>query len=163
MVLKQKSFEWSYGPIIFDSNYISEVYDTLEKFLLSKNFKVTLFAFKKGNNFKDVKNSFLNRLNFHYPTINFIDNDNEELTKFNQNYKLKYDAKPSSFVYKGYDTTYDALLRIATYQNIDDSFQAGKTKGLTSQFDYKKTNATCYKNSGIYIVKYKAYQIVRVR
>ena len=130
--------------------------------VLSKNFKVTLFGLNKGSNFKNVKNSFLNRLSFHYPTNTFVDVNNVATANFNQNYKAKFGVEPSGFVYKGYDTTYDALLRIATYQNINDSFQAGRTKGVSCDFDYENSSNTSHLNKGVFIVKYKDYKVVRV-
>ncbi len=130
--------------------------------VFSEKFKITLFGLNKGKNFKNIKNSFLNRLNFHYPTNEFIEKNNNKVLIFKENYKLKYGNQPSSFSFKGYDTVYDALLRIATYQNINDAFQKGKTKGLSSDFNYKTSMFSSPVNNHIFIVKYKEFEIVKV-
>ena len=130
--------------------------------VLSKDFKVTLFALNKGKNFKGIKNSFLNRLEFHYPVTSFVDKNSASVIKFENNYIANYGTEPSDFVYIGYDTTYDAIIRIATYQNLNDSFQPGKTKGLTRSFNYIKSNFSSPINNGIQIVKFNNYQIIKV-
>ena len=130
--------------------------------VFTKEFKITLFGFNKGKNFKNIKNTFLNRLNFHYPTNEFIERNNSKVLTFKNNYKSKYGNDPSNFSFKGYDATYDALLRIATYQNIDDAFQEGKTKGLSCDFNYKTTMFSSPVNDYIFIVKYKEFEIVKV-
>lgn len=38
--LKKLVYEWSYGPVIFNQDYNSEIYASLNEFLLSKNFTV---------------------------------------------------------------------------------------------------------------------------
>jgi LysM repeat protein len=125
---------------------------------LNKEFKVTLFALKKGDNFKDVKNSFLNRLQLHYPSANFVDEKRANVAAFIKEFKNKYTVEPSSFIYRGFDTTYDALIRVATN---NDAFQ-GRTKRLNSIFNYDK-KASCYSNNGIYIIKYNDYQLEEVK
>lgn len=123
---------------------------------LNKEYKVTLFALKKGDNFKDTKNSFLNRLQLHYPSANFIDKKDAKVIEFIKKFKNKYTVEPSSFVFKGYDTTYDALLRIAS--SSEGALQLGRTKRYNSIFSYDKKE-NCYSNNGIYIVKYNDYQL----
>lgn len=128
----------------------------------STELKATLFSLHKGSNFDGVKNSDLNLVNLHYPTTNFVDENNFDIITFNNRYKSKYGAKPSIFVYKGYDMTYDALLRVATYKNTNDSFQTGKTKGLTSNFNYVTTGVSGHTNKAVFIVKHKDFEIIKV-
>ncbi|MCF6350721.1 MAG: LysM peptidoglycan-binding domain-containing protein [Flavobacteriaceae bacterium] len=144
--------------IILDDKGASEI--AVEGFKSTK-IKATLFALNKSDNFDNIKNSDLNKVNFHYPTTTFVDNKDVNIIAFNKKYESKYSAEPSNFAYKGYDAVKDALLRIATYKNVNDSFQTGQTKGLTSNFNYVTTGSS-HANKAIFVVKYKDFEIVKV-
>lgn len=128
-----------------------------------KEYKITLFALKKPKNLDKIKTHFLNRLSFHYPTVNFVNEDNIAVTNFNEVYKNKYGALPSEFSYKGYDTTYDALIRLANNYELSKAFQAGNSKRLESRFNYKLYPTKGILNEGIFIVKYDNYHLKEVK
>lgn len=158
-VISDKKENW----VILASNERDASATTVDNLgVLTEKFNTTLFAFSKGNNFNGIKNSFLNRLNFHFPIANYLDEENiVEIKTFNQLYSSKYGTMPTDFVYRGYDITYDALIRTATYNNLKDSFQSGKTKGLKCNFNYSTTNFSNIYNKEIFIVKYDNYKIVK--
>jgi LysM repeat protein len=125
--------------------------------VLPEDFKITLFALKKETDFDRRNNLFLNRLQLHYPSTNFIDKKDVKVNLFIEKFKATYKVAPSKFVFKGYDTTYDALLRVATLQEFD----LGKTQQLFSKYNYNNTkHFKC--NEGIFIVKYSAFEKVEV-
>ena len=127
-----------------------------------KEFDVTLFALKKPKNTEILKNHFLNRLSFYYPSVNFIDKTNIDVLTFNQKYQAKNSLLPSHFSYKGYDTMYDILIRLANYEGISNVFQAGKTKRLSSKFNYIQSASKGYFNDGVFIVKYDDFELKEV-
>ena len=83
---------------------------------------------------------------------------------FNQNFKSKYGAEPTDFVYKGYDTTYDSLIRMANYKNVNDAFRKGKTKGMSCNYNYNKLNSFVSPvNEDVFIIKYDNFLEKRVK
>ncbi len=132
--------------------------------IFSNEFKVSLFALEKGNNFNFEKeqNYSLNKLNIHFPDVLFIDKSNSKIIQFNKKYKNKYGATPSEFSYKGFDTTYDALVRLANFENVNNAFQAGKTHRLCNNFSYIHKQNGGYLNKGVHILALKNYKLVKV-
>lgn len=128
-----------------------------------KEFKITLFGLKKPKNIDKIKTHFLNRLTFHYPVTNFVDEDNVAVSTFKEKYKNKNGAMPSEFSYKGYDTTYDALIRLANNYELAKAFQAGKSKRLESRYNYKLKPSQGFLNEGVFIIKYDNYHLKEVR
>jgi len=128
-----------------------------------KEFKITLFGLKKPKNIDKIKTHFLNRLTFHYPATSFVNEDNVAVSTFKEKYKNKNGAMPSEFSYKGYDTTYDALIRLANNYELAKAFQAGKSKRLESRYNYKLKPSQGFLNEGVFIVKYDNYHLKEVR
>ncbi len=154
--IKNKKENWVI--LVSDSEATSSVaVDNLGVY--EKEYKITLFGLKKPKNIDKIKTHFLNRLTFHYPSTNLIDEESEEISKFQEIYKTKYGALPSDFSYKGYDTTYDALLRLANNYDISKAFQEGKSKRLESKFSYIINPLGGYYNDGVFIVKYDNYRL----
>ena len=128
-------------------------------------FNITLFALKKPGNLNDenMKIHLLNRLKFHYPAVAFYDDNNINVFNFKQNYKSKYGVEPSDFAFKGYDTTYDALMRLANNRyDFSKAFEAGKSKRLNSKYKYINTGSKGLYNSAIFIVKYENFELKEV-
>ena len=60
---KMLKYSWSYGPIIFNKNYNSEIYETLANFLISKKCKISgvEHPFSQGNILPFKKNIIVNK------------------------------------------------------------------------------------------------------
>ena len=133
--------------------------------VFSEEVKINLFALSKPKNLYStssnhkIKNTYLNKLNFLYPEVHFSGNTKKEIAIFDTSYKLKYGSYPSDFSYKGFDATYDVLLRLANYSDQESAFQSGRTNRLITSFNYKKTNTNSYTNFGVYLMRYVNYQL----
>ena len=55
--------------------------------VLPEEIKVTLFAFEKGRGYDKIDNNFLARINFHYPTFNFYDEESQMLKNFSNKFR----------------------------------------------------------------------------
>lgn len=166
--IKHKLFENSIKEdvenwVILASNLGLTASITVENLaVFPEKIKINLFSLEQPKNLHaansdyKIKNAYLNKLNFLYPATFFIDNNREALITFNKQYQLKYGCSPTDFSYKGFDTTYDVLLRLAN--NKDTAFQ-GKTNRLITPFDYKQTASSSYTNFGVYLVRYVNYQL----
>ena len=131
--------------------------------VLPKDINATFFAMDKGSNFNDVNNNYLAHVNFHYPVSSFIDTEDENVKKFVQSYKYKNKAEPSDYSFKGFDVTYDALLRFASYDDIASALKAGYSNRIATKYEYDSNGyGKGFINQGIYLLKYDGLNIVKV-
>jgi LysM repeat protein len=117
--------------------------------------KIQLFSFDFGSNFSNVSNDQLERLNFTYPSSEFIDDLNKETKRFNKKYRSKYYRYPTQYAIKGFDVTYDALLRLANYDSFNDGANAGVSQRIGSKFDYNKKLFGSQENNGVFLIQYQ--------
>ena len=121
---------------------------------LVDNFKITLIAFDKGKNFDSIDNNLLGKLNFIFPTLEYLNIDDYNVNNFYKNYQNKNYAIPSKYALKGFDMTYDALVRIASMGDLENGLQAGKSSRISTMFNYDKNWDGSFENNGIYIIQY---------
>ncbi len=118
--------------------------------------KIRLFTTDKNDSydFDDVSNRHLARLGFTFPSVsksyNYSDKD-----AFVVSYKNKYDVYPNRYAVRGFDLTYDILLRLAAEGNVYDASDDDlETEYVENKFRYSKKMFSGYKNQGFYILKY---------
>jgi len=130
---------------------------------LPKKVKATLFSFNKGANFKNVSNNDLSRVNFHYTVSNYIDKEDKDVQQFITKYKLKNYVEPSEFAFRGFDVTYDILLRLATHEDVTSALNSGYSKRGSLKFEYTNNGiGKGFSNKGVHLLKYDGYTIVKV-
>ncbi len=136
--------------------------------VFSSDYRIKLFSLKKPKNLELssenflLKNKYLNKLKFQYPELNFVDYNDESIIDFNMKYNKKFGNIPSKYSYKGFDATYDALIRIANFNDIQEAFKAGKSYRTITKFDYKPVYSNDFVNKGVYFVRYNNYNIEKV-
>ena len=121
---------------------------------LVDNFRITLIAFDKGKNFDSVDNNLLGKLNFIFPTLEYLNIDDNNVNNFYKNYQAKNYAIPSKYALKGFDITYDILVRIASENGLKQGLEAGKSSRVSTVFSFNKNLAGSFENHGIYIIQY---------
>jgi hypothetical protein len=125
---------------------------------LPEEFTVRLFTLDKNDvyDYHDISNNHLAKLNFTYPSIQKDYNHNEP-TPFLVSYKNKYGVLPNKYAIRGFDVTYDIILRLAS---SDDAYDGAKrnlvTEYIENKFNYKKKILSGYHNTALYIVKYNS-------
>ena len=96
----------------------------------------------------------LSKLNFTFPSVN-KNYDFNEKNPFLVSYKNKYGVLPNRYAVRGFDVTYDALLRLAS---ADDMYKASEndfvTEYIENKFQYSNKLLSGYQNNAVYIVKY---------
>jgi LysM repeat protein len=116
---------------------------------------IQLFAYNRGSNFKGVNSDRLARLKFTFPASEFIDASSVEVRSFFKMYKDSYYVRPSAFAIRGFDVTYDALMRLSN----TDKFSEGKTQGVServyTKFDYHKRWFGSIENKGVFLLQYQ--------
>ena len=120
------------------------------------DYSIRLFALDKNNAYEsnDISNVQLANLNFTFPSVN-KSYDYKSKNAFLISYKNKHGVMPNRFAVRGFDVTYDVLLRLA---NEEDVYKASASDFMTeyieNRFRYEKKMFSGYENSAVYILKY---------
>ncbi|MFT6838762.1 MAG: LysM repeat protein/ABC-type branched-subunit amino acid transport system substrate-binding protein [Sediminicola sp.] len=126
---------------------------------ISDTVKVKMFTTNRNKAFENdvISSSHLSNLGFTYPSVE------KELgsNSFVKMYRRKYGMEPDRYAVRGFDITFDILLKLAYKNNL---FEAGKNIGETSytanKFNYTKQASSGYYNQSAYIVSYDKMMIV---
>lgn len=142
-----------------DLSLIANVTSVLNSYVGEKT-PITLLTTDRNSQYdksSNIYNSHLANLNFHYPSI---DKPSSYDNVFNKKYEKKYKISPSRIATRGFDVTFDILLRLAYDQNLAKSVRSGsETSYVENKFDYTKKMFGGFYNKGIYIVKYDGLEI----
>jgi LysM repeat protein len=114
----------------------------------------TVFAFEKANAFNQIDNLKLAQLGFTYVSDAYVKENSFEAKAFNRKYKAKNGALPSSYATKGFDATYDVLMRLASGNDLEATFKEGVSYRIESKFDYTNEKDKVPENKGLFILKY---------
>ncbi|PKP25127.1 MAG: peptidoglycan-binding protein LysM [Bacteroidetes bacterium HGW-Bacteroidetes-2] len=124
---------------------------------LRRNNTIRLFTLDKNDSydFSEISNLHLARLSFTFPSVSKIFDYKEE-SPFVSAYKEVYGTLPNRFAARGFDITYDMLLRLACSESIFETndLMDGETSYLENKFNYKKNNQGGYYNTSVFILKY---------
>ena len=115
---------------------------------------VRVFTFDKVSAFNKVDNFKLAQIEFTYVSDEFSSEDSETMKAFNENYFNRNHTLPSSYSTKGFDITYDILIRLASGKSLKSTFDEGFSYRLESKFDYTDKIFRITENKGLFIVKY---------
>ena len=128
-----------------------------------KEFNITLFALERGNNFtkSSLSNKNLNRLNVHFPIVTFVDKEAANIIRFNKKYFDRFGSFPTAYSYKGFDALYDASIRMANYNHLNQAYSAGNSYRLADKFKYGNSPYQGFFNKGVYIIEMKDFQLVQ--
>ncbi|MBA6152942.1 LysM peptidoglycan-binding domain-containing protein [Gelidibacter maritimus] len=124
--------------------------------LTNKNQNIVLVTTNKTDAFEgsNVSNYHLASLKFHYPNTHKSLNSDQQ-NSFVKSYKSKYGIEPNKFAARGFDLTFDVLLRLASDEDLyKASSNAIETQYTENKFRYAKQLNGGYYNEAIYIVKY---------
>jgi LysM repeat protein/ABC-type branched-subunit amino acid transport system substrate-binding protein len=114
----------------------------------------TVFAFEKSSAFNQIDNMKHAQLGFTYVSDAYVKENAIEAKAFNRKYKAKNGALPSSYATKGFDATYDILIRLASGNDLEDTFKEGVSYRIESKFDYANEKDKVPENKGLFILKY---------
>jgi len=121
---------------------------------LPEEVKVRVFAVEKGTIYDKIDNQRLAQVALTFVTDTFVDENSFATQLFNQQYQEKNKAFPSYFATKGFDITYDVLMRLASGNPLKRTFKKGVSYRVESKFDFDKSLFKPTKNKGLFIIKY---------
>ncbi|HUH46378.1 MAG TPA: hypothetical protein VLZ54_04430, partial [Arenibacter sp.] len=143
------------------SNVVYHVASLLNS-LISKERNIRLFTTDKNKSFDNavVSYSHLSNLRFTYPSPSREITD----TGFARSYRKRFGSDPDTYAVRGFDLTYDLLLKLA-YKNdlIGASKLIGETEYTGNKFNFIKNTSSGYFNEASYIIGYENMQLVEIK
>jgi hypothetical protein len=109
----------------------------------------------------EIEFESLIKLKLLYPSMS-RENDSAEAMLFENTYKAENKITPSVFAIRGFDVTFDTLMRLSQTTSFLDSLSIQSTEQVESKFEYVKTENGGYANKGTYILYYDADLKVKV-
>jgi hypothetical protein len=119
-----------------------------------KDYQVQLVILEPNEtlDFEEIDLKRLTKLKMVYPSAT-KDNDTEEAQQFEMAYKKKNRIFPNQYAVRGFDITFDTMLRLAQDKPFEETINVA-TEQVESKFDYAKKISGGYTNNGIYILYY---------
>lgn len=110
-----------------------------------------LFTFTKGRVYDNEDNRKLAKLGFTFVSEDFYEVNAPVSNLFNQQYLEKNYTLPSYYATKGFDITYDILIRLASGKSLETTFKEGASQRVETRFDFRED---AQENKGLYIIQY---------
>jgi LysM repeat protein len=95
----------------------------------------------------------LTKLKLMYPSIT-RENDSTEALIFGKEYRKKNKISPSSYATRGFDVTFDTMMRLTQDKTYQETVDSAATEQVDNKFEYYKKPDGGYTNKGIYILHY---------
>ncbi len=124
--------------------------------------KVRMFTTLKNKAFDNdvISGTHLSNLNFTYPSVHREINSDA----FRRRYRRKFGGDPDRYAIRGFDLTFDLLLKLAYRKDLYEvSETIGKTVYTANNFDYSKDLGSSYYNTASYIMMYDKMKIKEVK
>ncbi len=121
-----------------------------------------MFTTNKNKAFDNdvISGAHLSNLNFTYPSV-YREATN---TSFIKSYRRRFGDTPDRYAVRGFDMTYDLLLKLAYKNNlIEASRLIGETEYSGNKFLYEKDFASGFFNQASYIMMYDQMRVKEVK
>lgn len=103
--------------------------------------------------FEEIPLTRLTKLKLLYPSLS-RPNETEQANQFDRKYKKINKIIPSEYAIRGFDITFDTLLRLSQEKTFEETIQTALSNQIENKFDYVLNSTTDYSNQGIYILYY---------
>lgn len=120
------------------------------------NFQIQLVIIEPNEtlDFEEVSMKRLTILKLLYPSLT-RENNSIEATQFEKKYKDLNKVFPSQYALRGFDITFDTLMRITQNSSFLSAADQIKSEQIESKFDYVKKGNEGFINKGVYILEYQ--------
>lgn len=120
-----------------------------------KSYKVQLVILEPNETLDTDEINFenLTKLNLMFPSIT-NENDSYKARIFEKEFRKINKIAPNMYATRGFDLTFDTLLRLSQGKSYQETIDAMATEQLNNRFEYYKTDNGGYANKGVYILYY---------
>jgi ABC-type branched-subunit amino acid transport system substrate-binding protein len=119
------------------------------------NYQVQLVVLESNETLDTDEISFedLMKLHLMYPSAT-RENTSPEAQIFMKNYRAKNKVNPSAFAIRGFDITFDTMMRLSQDKTYQETAETMITEQVENKFEYRKKEEGGYVNNGTYILYY---------
>jgi LysM repeat protein len=120
-----------------------------------KEFQVQLVILEQNDtfDFEEISLTRLTKLKLLYPSLS-RPNETIEANQFDAKYKKINKIIPNQYAIRGFDVTFDTLLRLSQDKTFEETIQVSPSEQIENKFDYVQNTTYGYSNNGIYILYY---------
>jgi len=125
------------------------------------DFKVKMFTTNYNSAFEgaDVSRPHLSNLKFVFPS-SYKEESNDS---FSELYEAKFGHAPDRFAVRGFDLTFDLLLKLAHKKNLFETSKiVGQTEYSGNKFDYHNNWTSGFYNKASYLMQYNDLRIEQI-
>lgn len=118
-------------------------------------YKVQLVILEPNETLDTDEINFVNltKLKLMYPSVT-RENESPEALIFEKEYKKKNKIFPSAFATRGFDITFDTMMRLSQDKTYQETANTTATEQVDNKFEYYKKEGGGYTNKGVYILYY---------
>ena len=106
-----------------------------------------------------ISNEDLSNLNFQFSSA-YFNNDIPNL--FDDNYKKRFGNFPTRYAKRGFDLTFDLVLRLSYSDSIYAELTSFQTQYLENKFKYIESDSGGYINQSGFILKYQDLYLIKI-
>ena len=120
-----------------------------------KEYQVQLVILEPNEtlDFEEISLTRLTKLKLLYPSLT-RPNETIEANQFDVKYKKINKILPNQYAIRGFDITFDTLVRLAQDKTFEETVQTTSSEQIENKFDYVSNTTQGYSNNGIYILYY---------
>lgn len=155
--LKAKFVKDKMNYVVLDSEKTGMILSTTNLLLnemANSQIQLVILEPNETLDFEEISMKRLTILKMLYPSLT-RENNTPEAILFENEYKRKNKIFPSQFAVRGFDVTFDTMLRLSQGKAFAESAESDKTERVESKFDYVKNDSEGYMNKGVYILEYE--------
>ncbi len=142
--------------VILDSEKTGMILNTLNVLIgLMPNYHIQLVILEKNEtlDFEEIPLAKLAKLKMLYPSFT-KENETQNGAVFEKMFKEKNKIFPNQYATRGFDVTFDTMLRMSQEKDFAHTIQTVATEQAESKFEYEKSDEGNFTNKGIYILHY---------
>ncbi|GAA4039337.1 LysM peptidoglycan-binding domain-containing protein [Flavobacterium cheonhonense] len=120
-----------------------------------KDYQVQLVIMEPNEtlDFEEISLTRLTKLKLLYPSLT-RPNESIEANQFDAKYKKLNKIIPNAYAIRGFDVTFDTLLRLSQEKTFEETIQNDDSEQIENKFNYNPNSTYGYSNNGIYILYY---------
>ena len=135
------------------TNLILNTTTTLLNLLKDYQIRLVILQENEALDFDEIAMSRLTKLQMHYPSITRV-NDSNEAKIFENTFKNKNRIFPNQFATRGFDVTFDVLMRLSQETLFVETVNEAATEQVENKFYYSQNPNGGFTNKGVYILYY---------
>lgn len=122
---------------------------------LQKLYQVQLVILEPNEtlDFEEIPLSRLTDLKLMYPSVT-RSNESDSAKQFEQSYKKKNKVNPNQYATRGFDITFDTMIRLSQPTSFEQSINETVSEQVENKFNYDQKVSGGYVNKGVYVLYY---------